>query len=246
MRLQMGGPSVCMACLTAVVQPLGSVTGANTSITVPLHRALRGHKKFQWTTLCQQAFDALKVKLISPPILGYHDFSQPFVLHSDASATAIGAVLSQLQSSQETVICYWSHQLIKAEQNYSTIEHEALAVVGAVKEFYPYVYGFQFTLVTDHNPLTALKDLKDTGDRLARWMLYLQQFHFTFQHCSGKTHGNADAISRVPNPVFPVLHQLGANLDTIKIAQAADATLSEIIKILTSGGPLPTNVTPGL
>ena len=131
---------------------------------------MKGHKKFQWTPSCQQAFDLLKSKLTSPPILGYPDFSQPFILHSDASANAIGAVLSQLQSGKETVISYWSRQLSKAERNYSTIKREALAVIGAVKEFYPYLYGFKFTLVTDHNPLTSLKDLKDTGGRLARWM----------------------------------------------------------------------------
>ena len=115
------------------------------SIAEPLHQALKGHKKFQWTPSCQQAFDFLKSKLTSPPILGYPDFSQPFILHSDASAYAIGAVLSQLQSGKETVISYWSRQLSKAERNYSTIEREALAVVCAVKEFYPYLYGFQFT-----------------------------------------------------------------------------------------------------
>ena len=67
------------------------------------------------------------------------------------------AVPSQFQNGQETVISYWSRQLTKSERNYSTIEHEALAVVGAVKEFCPYLYGFQFKLVTNHNPLTSLK-----------------------------------------------------------------------------------------
>lgn len=86
----------------------------------------------------------------------------------------ICAVLSQFQKRKETVICYWTHQLTKAERNYSTIEHETLAVVGAVKEFYPYLHGFQFELVTDHNPLTSLKDLKDVGGHLTRWILYLQ------------------------------------------------------------------------
>ena len=71
---------------------------------------------------------------------------------------------------------------MKAERNYSTIEREALAVVGAVKEFYPYLYGFHFELVTHHNPLTSVKDLRDVGGHLTRWMLYLQQFNFTFQH----------------------------------------------------------------
>ena len=96
------------------------------SIAEPLHQALKGRKKFQWTPSCQQAFDCLKSKLTAPPILGYPDFSQPFILYSDASANAIGAVLSQLQSNKETVISYWSRQLSKAERNYSTIEREAL------------------------------------------------------------------------------------------------------------------------
>jgi len=92
----------------------------------------------------------LKSKLTSSLILGYPDFTCLFVLHSDASESAMGAVLGQLQADKETVISYWSHQLTKAERNYSTIEWEALAVVD-VKEFYPYLYGFYFELVTDHN-----------------------------------------------------------------------------------------------
>ena len=86
----------------------------------------------------------------------------------------------------------------KPERNYSTIEREALAAVAAIKEFYPYLYGFPFTLITDHNPLTALKGLKDVGGRLARWMLFLQQFQFKIEYKPGKTHGDADALSRQP------------------------------------------------
>ena len=118
-------------------------------IAEPLNKLLRGRKKdFHWTPRCQQTFDNLKSKLITSPILGYPDFTLPFVLHTDASDRAIGAVLSQIQHGQETIISYWSCQLNKSERNYSTIEREALAVVGAVKEFYPYLYGFHFKLVT--------------------------------------------------------------------------------------------------
>ena len=77
-------------------------------------------------------------------------------------------MLSQFQHNNEVVISYWSRQLTKAERNDSTIEREALDVVGAVKEFYPYLYGFKFKLITDHNPLVSLKDLKDMGGRLVR------------------------------------------------------------------------------
>ena len=61
------------------------------------------------------------------------------------------------------MIAYWSRQLQKAERNFSTIEKEALAAVAAIKVFYPYLYGFEFKLGTDHNPLTSLKSLRDVG-----------------------------------------------------------------------------------
>ena len=70
---------------------------------------------------------------------------------------AIGGVLSQIQDGQEKVIAYWSRQLQKPERNYSTIEREALAVVSAVKEFYPYLYGFQFKLLLPHIILRTAK-----------------------------------------------------------------------------------------
>eukprot|EP00731_Ephydatia_muelleri_P012602 Em0006g1496a len=120
----------------------------------------------------------------------------PFVVASDASGCAIGAVLSQEHEGEEKLIAYWSRQLSKAEQNYSTIEREALAVVAAVKEFFPYLYGKSFNLLTDHNPLTSLRGLKDTGGRITRWLLFLQQFDIAIKYRAGKSNGNADGMSR--------------------------------------------------
>ena len=163
------------------------------TIAEPLNKLLRGHKKqFLWTVSCQQAFDHLQSKLVTSPILGYPDFATPFVLYTNASHAAIGAVLSQFQHNNEVVISYWSCQLSKAERKCSTIEREALAVVGTVKEFYPYLYGLKFKLITDHNPLVSLKDLKDVGGRLVPMMLYFQQFDYSFEHRPGKNHANVD------------------------------------------------------
>ena len=135
----------------------------------PLHKIQRKSKQpFQWDTTCQLAFDILKQKLITPPILAYPDFTLPFIVYSDASDTAIGGLLGQMQHGKEVVISYWSRQLTKAERNYSTIEREAPAAVSIIKEFYPYLYGFTFKLITDHNPLTSLRALKDVGGRLFR------------------------------------------------------------------------------
>ena len=137
-------------------------------IAEPLHQLTRKTARgLQWNSNCQEAFDKLKLKLVSPPILSYPDFSLPFLLfflHTDASSSTIGAVLSQIQAGKEHVISYWSRQLHKAERNYSTIDREALAAVTAIKEFYPYLYAFHFKLLTDHNLLTALRGLKILDD----------------------------------------------------------------------------------
>ena len=118
---------------------------------------------------------------------------------TDASGTAIGAVLSQDVEGEENIIAYWSRQLNKAERNYSTIEREALAAVAAIKEFFPYPYGKEFMLLTDHNPLTSLRGLKDTGGRLTHWLLYIQQFDMSIRYRSGKNNANADGLSQRPS-----------------------------------------------
>lgn len=88
-------------------------------------------KGFLWTSTCQLAFENLKQKLVTPPILAYPDFARPFILQTDTSDQAIGAILSQEHDGQENVISYWSRRLDKSEKNYSTIEREALAAISS-------------------------------------------------------------------------------------------------------------------
>ena len=94
------------------------------------------HQSFNWTEQCTVAFEELKKKLTTPPILAFPRFDREFLLATDASYSAIGAVLSQVHDNgTEKVIVYWSRQLSKAERNYSTIEREALAIVKVVRSF---------------------------------------------------------------------------------------------------------------
>ena len=104
-------------------------------------------------------------------------------------------------------------------------------MVGAIKEFYPYQYGFKFQLVTDQNPLTSLRNVKDVGGHLTRWTLYLQQFEFTWEHRAGKSHTNVDTLSRVStsDSVLGVFQQLSSPIANIKAAQQADKVLSLIV-----------------
>eukprot|EP00731_Ephydatia_muelleri_P010420 Em0005g1006a len=221
-------------------------------IAAPLFKLLskENAKFFAWNSASQNAFEELKSRLVSPPILAYPDFKQPFLLHTDASDAAIGAVLSQVQGGTERVIAYWSRKLQKAERNYSTTEREALAVVASLKEFYPYVYGFPCKLITDHNPLTSLKGIKDVGGRLTRWLLFLQQFKLDFQYKPGRLHTNADTLSRIPsrdNTVAAIEELVSEDtLHTFLKAQEEDPALGKVIEALKNGTAVPSSTVPGL
>ena len=120
------------------------------SIAKPLHHLTEKNVKFEWTPSCQEAFELLKSKLTSPPVLAHPDFQLPFILDTDASATGIGAVLSQCHSDgKEEVIAYASRTLSKPERRYCTTRRELLAVVTFVKHFRAYLLG---RLLSTHRP----------------------------------------------------------------------------------------------
>ena len=169
------------------------------TIAAPLHGLLKKGVEYLWTDACQRAFDALKASLTSTSMVRQPDFSRAFWLFTDASTVGIGAVLAQKDdAAQEYVIAYASRTLMSAEKNYSTTERECLALVWATKEWRHYLLGAAFHVVTDHNPLRWLMEMKDPSGRLARWSLKLQEFTFTVQHRRGLVHSNADALSRAP------------------------------------------------
>ena len=165
-------------------------------IAKPMTKLTKKTEKFVWTTEQQIAFDTLKEKLMTAPVLQYPDFTQEFNVTTDASDYAIGAVLSQGPVGSDRPIAYASRVLNRAEQNYSTTEKELLAIVWAVKHFRPYVYGVKFKIVTDHKPLTWLFSVNDPGSRLIRWRLKLEEYDYEIIHKAGRANANADALSR--------------------------------------------------
>ena len=202
-------------------------------VASPLHDLTKKGASFLWTEDCQKAFDTLKKALTEAPILAYPDFTQSFQLATDASNDAKGMVLGQKQNGREVVIAYAGRKLNPAERNYSVTEREALAVVEGVKQFQHYVYGRQFTVLTDHSAVRWLMNIKEPTGRLARWALLLQQHDFTIQHRSGPTNGNADALSRRPyESVVAALDQPGVQVDRVRDAQRRDHTLADIISYL--------------
>jgi hypothetical protein len=170
-------------------------------IAKPLHAMTSQKGDLQWTPESIRAFEKLKKVLTRTPILAYPDMlGEEFILDTDASGFAIGAVLSQVQEGQERVIAYASRTLSEEEQRYCTTRRELLAVVTFVKHFRPYLRARHFLLRTDHGPLTWLHTTKNIKGQSFRWILRLAEYQFLIQHRAGKKHANADALSRLPQP----------------------------------------------
>ncbi|GFX66889.1 retrovirus-related Pol polyprotein from transposon 297 [Trichonephila clavipes] len=121
------------------------------------------------TEIEQQAFQTLKQSLITPPILRQVDPKKPFIILTDASSYALGAVLLQGESpTNEQPVEHVSRLLSSAEKNYSTTEREALAVVWTLNKFRGYIEGAEITVASDHQPLKWLMNLTSPTGRLAR------------------------------------------------------------------------------
>lgn len=168
-------------------------------IIQPLTNLTKKNVKWEWSQLEQKSFDKLKLSLCMAPILQQVDPDKPFIIKTDASAYAIGAVLVQGELEDEHPIEYASRLLTTAEQNYSTIEREALAVVWSTEKFRGYIDG-GVTIISDHQPLKWLMSLKSPSGRLARWALKLQQYDLKIQYQPGKINVVADCLSRPPCP----------------------------------------------
>lgn len=134
--------------------------------------------------------------LCKRPILKLPDFDRTFILRTDASEDGIGAVLLQLENDEKLPVAYASRKLQDREQSYAVIEKECLAVVWGVQKFHQYLYGHEFLLETDHQPLTYLDKTKTENSRLMRWAFLLQQYRFRIVTIKGSDNVGADYLSR--------------------------------------------------
>ncbi|XP_021347442.1 uncharacterized protein LOC110446564 [Mizuhopecten yessoensis] len=167
------------------------------AIAVPLTDLTKkgNPNKDRWEDVHTRAFATLKKMLTAKPVLKLPDLKEEFILRTDASDTGLGAVLLQEESGEKMPIAYASRKLLAREKHYAIIEKECLAIVWGGQKFEPYIYGREFILETDHQPLTYLHRSKTANARLMRWALLLQPYRLKIRAIKGIDNVGADYLS---------------------------------------------------
>ncbi|GJV89787.1 putative reverse transcriptase domain-containing protein [Tanacetum coccineum] len=161
-------------------------------IAKPMTKLTQKKIKFDWSDKAETAFQLIKHKLCSAPILALPEGNEDFIAYCDASIKGLGAVLMQ----REKVIAYASRQLKLHEKNYTTHDLELGAVVFALKIWRHYLYGTKCTVFTDHKSLQHILDQKELNMRQRRWLELLSDYDCEIRYHPGKANVVADALSR--------------------------------------------------
>ena len=211
----------------------------------------RLHQQIKITYEAEKAFQTLKRHLLMAPILAYPNFrcKEPFILDTDFSCDpgAIGGVLSQNQGI-ERVIAYGARKLLPRERNYSSNKGELLAIIFFVNLWKYYLLGRPFILRTDHEAIKWIRSMSEPKGMIMRWLELLSNYEFKVVFRPGKSHGNADALSRIRHAPVPTKNEeeilqgdekfcsLQTEKDTALLRrQKADEDLYEIAQWLKKG-----------
>lgn len=183
-------------------------------VLTPLTQLTSKEAKWQWTKREQDAFDTMKRIVGKETLLAYPNFNEPFDVHTDASHTQLGSVISQ----NGRPIAFYSRKLNAAQTRYTTTERELLAIVETFKEFRNILLGQQLRVYTDHKNLT-FKNFNT--ERVMRWRLIIEEFNPELIYIKGERNIVADALSRLDiesssTPEFQPGGVSGSNLTAVE------------------------------
>jgi hypothetical protein len=168
-------------------------------IARPLNDLLRKDVPWTWEKPQQEAFDTLKAAMVSAPVLVYSDHERPYLLETDASDVAYGAVLSQKQDDDKWhPVAFLSKSMSPAERNYAVHDRELLAIIRALEEWRHLLMGakFKIDVLTDHANLLHFRKKIQLNPRQRRWALYMENFDLNLLYRPGRQSSIPDALSR--------------------------------------------------
>lgn len=231
------------------------------TILEPLHRLLDKTRTWYWTETEQVAFDKAKRLLSFDLTLVHYDLKKPLILTCDSSEYGVGAVLSHVvEDGLERPIAMGSRTLHTHERRYSQLDKEAASIMFGIQKFHNYLIGRSFTIVTDHKPLLGIFDPKKPmpsmiSPRLTRIALALTAHSYDIVYKPGSQIGNADGLSRWPQPVPDEPEQELSEIllmaeapqdfpfdaDQIAAETKKDKTLATVIHYIQRGWPAKVN-----
>jgi RNase H-like domain found in reverse transcriptase len=177
-------------------------------VLAPLSKLTSKMAKWQWTAVEQKAFETMKCIILRETLLAYPDFQKPFIIHTDASHTQLGAVISQ----DNRPIAFYSRKLNPAQTRYTTTERELLSIVETLKEFWNILLGQRIKVYTDHQNLTYTNF---NTERVMGWRLIIEEFSPELIYLKVERNIVADTLSRlalqnsdVPSTKMHDLHYL--------------------------------------
>jgi hypothetical protein len=173
-------------------------------IAKPMTSLLEKGREFKWDEKCQESFDQLKKRLMSPPMLVMPDLQKGFDIYCDACGQGLGCVL--MQEGHATT--YASCQLRKQELNYPTHDLELTAVVHTLKIWRHYIMGTKCQVYTDHKSLKYIFTQKDLNLRQHRWLELIKYYDLEIHYHPGKANLVADTLSRKEHVHSAVVAQL--------------------------------------
>ena len=170
---------------------------------------LRKAEMFEWTPEADAAFEELRQKLTEEDILVYPKFDRPFLVTCDASGTALGGVVSQLDDQgRERPITFCSRALKGTEKNYSAPDREALAIRFVLSRNRYFLLGYPIKIMSDHQLLKYIFNQSDLNARQSRWVEELLEYQILgFEYVPGRVNHVTDALSRsVPEDLYDCRH----------------------------------------
>ncbi|KAM0726712.1 Transposon Ty3-I Gag-Pol polyprotein [Formica fusca] len=184
----------------------------------------RGQQPIQWTPEREEAFVNCKNSLSRAALLAHPDPTAELTVTTDASDTALGAVIQQKVKGEWQPLAFLSKKLSRPQTKYSPYDRELLAIYTAIKHFRHMLERRRFIIYTDHKPITYAfdQDPLRSSPRQARHLEYIGQFTTDIRHIAGKENVVADTLSRVE------AIEEAVNFEELAEAQAQDAEMQEI------------------
>jgi hypothetical protein len=167
-----------------IAKPLTDLTKAKVPNDIP------------WPEQANKAFDCLRRKLCEAPTLHVPQMGQPFILQTDASATAVGVCLGQGSVLHPAPCAFSSQKLSATQSKWSAIEREAYAVIWALQKYKDTIFGAHIIVISDHNPLRYIVECAPKSAKLTRWALALQEYDLELRYTRGRDNAAADCLSR--------------------------------------------------